>query len=155
MLSPTESNRRQPDELSLALIREGWIRPAWRTKASATRAIPPQAVSGNPAFAERGIPLVHQISVAQDYQRRGIATALMDAAEQLALGRGRNTMGINVGLFDEYGPVQRRSRSARSRQLPHNSCHRSRKKLPQPRFAQTRRIQIRIRCVYSPDGNFS
>jgi GNAT superfamily N-acetyltransferase len=32
----------------------------------------------------RGIPLVHQIAVAGPYRRRGVATLLMDAAEQLA-----------------------------------------------------------------------
>jgi hypothetical protein len=31
----------------------------------------------------------------------------MDAAEQLARDRGIATLGITVGLFDEYGPAQR------------------------------------------------
>ena len=31
----------------------------------------------------------------------------MDAAEQLARERGIVTLGITVGLFDEYGPAQR------------------------------------------------
>ncbi|HEX3751504.1 MAG TPA: GNAT family N-acetyltransferase [Streptosporangiaceae bacterium] len=54
-----------------------------------------------------GIPLLHQISVAEPYRRRGVATRLMDAAEGLARGRGVATMGITVGLFDEYGAAQR------------------------------------------------
>jgi GNAT superfamily N-acetyltransferase len=37
----------------------------------------------------------------------GVATFLMDAAEQLAWERGVTTLGITVGLFDEYGPAQR------------------------------------------------
>jgi len=58
-------------------------------------------------FRDRGIPLVHQIAVAGPFQRQGVATLLMDAAEQLARDRGIATLGITVGLFDEYGPAQR------------------------------------------------
>ena len=58
-------------------------------------------------FRDRGIPLLHQISVAQGYRRQGVATRLMDAAEQLARDRGIAILGITVGLFDEYGPAQR------------------------------------------------
>lgn len=58
-------------------------------------------------FRSRGIPLVHQIAVAGPYRRRGVATLLMDAAEQLARDRGIATLGITVGLFDEYGPAHR------------------------------------------------
>jgi GNAT superfamily N-acetyltransferase len=58
-------------------------------------------------FASRGIPLVHQIVVAGPFRRQGAATLLMDAAEQLARARGILTLGITVGLFDEYGPAQR------------------------------------------------
>ena len=36
-----------------------------------------------------------------------VATLLMDAAEQLVRDRGIATLGITVGLFDEYGPAQR------------------------------------------------
>ena len=63
--------------------------------------------SDNPAFADRDIPLVHQIVVAPEFRRSRVATALMDSAEQLAATRGRSTVGITVGLFDEYGPAQR------------------------------------------------
>jgi GNAT superfamily N-acetyltransferase len=58
-------------------------------------------------FRSRGIPLVHQIAVAGPYRRRGVATLLMDAAEQLARDRGIATLGITVGLPSEYGPAQR------------------------------------------------
>ena len=58
-------------------------------------------------FRRRGIPLVHQIAVARPVRRRGVATLLMDAAEQLTRDRGITTLGITVGLFDEYGPAQR------------------------------------------------
>jgi GNAT superfamily N-acetyltransferase len=58
-------------------------------------------------FRDRGIPLVHQLAVAGPFRRQGVATLLMDAAEQLARDRGVTTLGITVGLFDEYGPAQR------------------------------------------------
>jgi len=58
-------------------------------------------------FRDRGIPLVHQIAVAGPFRRQGVATLLMDAAEQLARDRGIATLGITVGLFAEYGPAQR------------------------------------------------
>ena len=58
-------------------------------------------------FRDRSIPLVHQVAVAGPFRRHGVATLLMDAAEQLARDRGIATLGITVGLFDEYGPAQR------------------------------------------------
>ena len=60
-------------------------------------------------FRSRGIPLVHQVAVAGPFLRQGVATLLMDAAEQLARDRGIATLGITVGLFDQYGPAQRLS----------------------------------------------
>ena len=58
-------------------------------------------------FRSRGVPLVHQVAVAGLFRRQGVATLLMDAAEQLVRDRGIATLGITVGLFDEYGPAQR------------------------------------------------
>jgi GNAT superfamily N-acetyltransferase len=58
-------------------------------------------------FQDRGIPLVHQVAVAGPFRRQGVATLLMDAAEQLARERGIATLGITVGLSGEYGPAQR------------------------------------------------
>ena len=58
-------------------------------------------------FRSRGVPLVHQVAVAELFRRQGVATLLMDAAEQLVRDRGIATLGITVGLFDEYGPAQR------------------------------------------------
>jgi GNAT superfamily N-acetyltransferase len=43
-------------------------------------------------FRRRGIPLVHQIAVAGPGRRRGVATLLMDPAEQLARDRGIGSM---------------------------------------------------------------
>ena len=35
-------------------------------------------------FRDRGIPLVHQVAMAGPFRRRGVATLVIDAAEQLA-----------------------------------------------------------------------
>jgi GNAT superfamily N-acetyltransferase len=45
-------------------------------------------VPGLAGFSEHGIPLVHQVAVAGPFRRQGVATRLMDAAEQLARTRG-------------------------------------------------------------------
>jgi GNAT superfamily N-acetyltransferase len=58
-------------------------------------------------FRDRGIPLIHQVAVAGPFRRQGVATLLMDRAEQLARERGIATLGITVGLSGEYGPAQR------------------------------------------------
>jgi GNAT superfamily N-acetyltransferase len=62
--------------------------------------------SNNPLFAKENIPLIHHLEVFSEYRRRGIATRLMDEAEQLVSTRA-DRVGITVGLFDEYGPAQR------------------------------------------------
>ena len=41
--------------------------------------------------------------MAGPFLRQGVATLLMDAAEQLVRDRGIATLGVTVGLFDEYG----------------------------------------------------
>ncbi len=62
--------------------------------------------SNYPGFRDRGIPLVHQLSVAEPFRRQGVATRLMDTMEDLARSKGAATLGITVGLFDAYGPAQ-------------------------------------------------
>ena len=44
--------------------------------------------------------------MAGPFRRQGVATLLTDAAEQLARDRGIDTLGVTVGLFDDYGPAQ-------------------------------------------------
>jgi GNAT superfamily N-acetyltransferase len=58
-------------------------------------------------FAERRIPVVHQLAVAGPFRRRGVAMLLMGAAEDLARRHGATELGITVGLFNDYGPAQR------------------------------------------------
>lgn len=46
----------------------------------------------------------HQLAVAGPFRRLGVATLLMDAAEDVARGRSVAILGITVGIFDKYGP---------------------------------------------------
>ena len=53
-------------------------------------------------------PGLSYIALARLLAACSVPTALlMDAAEQRAADRGITTLGITVGLFDEYGPAQR------------------------------------------------
>lgn len=62
--------------------------------------------SNYPGFRDNNIPLIHHLSVFDAFQRHGIASRLMDAAEELIATRATKA-GITVGLFDAYGPAQR------------------------------------------------
>ena len=62
--------------------------------------------SNNPLFRQHNIPLIHDLLVFSQFQRQGIASHLMDAAEQLIATRATQA-GITVGLFDAYGRAQR------------------------------------------------
>jgi GNAT superfamily N-acetyltransferase len=62
--------------------------------------------SNNPQFRQQNIPLIHHLGVFPQFQRQGIASCLMDAAEQL-IATCATQAGITVGLFEAYGPAQR------------------------------------------------
>jgi ribosomal protein S18 acetylase RimI-like enzyme len=62
-------------------------------------------VSGYGPFAEAGIPEIQDLNVLPQFRRRGIASALMDAAEA-AIGTWVGTAGIGVGLYADYGAAQ-------------------------------------------------
>ena len=57
-------------------------------------------------FAGQGLPVIVDFGVLQKYQRRGIGTKLMDAAEQIAAGYA-DTVTLSVGLHNGYGTAQR------------------------------------------------
>ena len=61
--------------------------------------------SGYPPFREREIPEIKNFVVLPAFRRRGVGTALMDAAEALAAERG-SIVGIGVGMEPDYGPAQ-------------------------------------------------
>ena len=56
-------------------------------------------------FAERGIPLLHQLAVAGPFRRQGVAMMLMDAAENLARRRAPRNWASRWNCYD-YGPAQ-------------------------------------------------
>ena len=57
-------------------------------------------------FAGLGLPIIVDFGVLQKYQRRGIGSKLMDAAEQIA-SRYADSVCLGVGLHNGYGTAQR------------------------------------------------
>ncbi|MGY4768044.1 GNAT family N-acetyltransferase [Kribbella sp. CWNU-51] len=53
-----------------------------------------------------GIPEIADFNVLPKFRRRGIGSALMDAAEALVASRS-DVVGIGVGLYADYGTAQR------------------------------------------------
>jgi len=53
-----------------------------------------------------GIPEIQDFNVLPKFRRRGIGSALMDAAETLVSERSA-VVGIGVGLYPDYGQAQR------------------------------------------------
>ncbi|MBR3109010.1 MAG: GNAT family N-acetyltransferase [Clostridia bacterium] len=58
------------------------------------------------AFGNKGLPEIVDFGVLQKYQRRGIGSKLMDAAEEIA-ARYADTVYLGVGLHNGYGSAQR------------------------------------------------
>lgn len=59
-----------------------------------------------PSFREQGIPEIMDLNVLPPYRNQGIATALMDKAEQ-EVAKKLGVVGIGVGLYDGYGNAQK------------------------------------------------
>lgn len=57
-------------------------------------------------FREAGIPEIQDFNVIAQFRRRGVGTRLMDQAEEL-IGKHSTTVGIAVGLYDDYGSAIR------------------------------------------------
>jgi GNAT superfamily N-acetyltransferase len=62
--------------------------------------------SGYPPFRAEGIPEIMDLNVVPRFQRRGIATLLLDEAERL-VGERSPVVGIGVGMYADYGAAQR------------------------------------------------
>lgn len=58
------------------------------------------------AFGGKGLPEIVDFGVLEKYQRKGIGSRLMDAAEQIA-GQYADTVWLGVGLHNGYGSAQR------------------------------------------------
>ena len=65
-------------------------------------------IAGGPggAFSGKGLPEIVDFGVLEKYQRRGIGSKLMDAAEQIA-SQYADTVWLGVGLHSGYGSAQR------------------------------------------------
>jgi GNAT superfamily N-acetyltransferase len=59
-----------------------------------------------PYFRDNSIPEIQDLNVLPVYRRQGVATSLVDAAENLIRQRSK-IAGIGVGLYADYGPAQR------------------------------------------------
>ena len=57
-------------------------------------------------FREEGVPEIVDFNVLPAFRRRGIGSALMDAAEELIAAVGP-TAGLGVGMTADYGAAQR------------------------------------------------
>ncbi|MBQ4452961.1 MAG: GNAT family N-acetyltransferase [Clostridia bacterium] len=57
-------------------------------------------------FKDREWPEIHDFSVLEKYQRKGIGQKLMDAAEKIA-AQYADTVCLGVGLCSSYGSAQR------------------------------------------------
>jgi GNAT superfamily N-acetyltransferase len=63
--------------------------------------------SQNPRFRGSNIPEISDLRVAEQYRRRGVATAIIAHLERLARRAGCGSIGIGVGMHRDYGPAQR------------------------------------------------
>jgi GNAT superfamily N-acetyltransferase len=57
-------------------------------------------------FLSDGIPEINDLNVIDEYQNRGIGTALIREAERIAAEAGKPIMGIGVGLTPDYEVAQ-------------------------------------------------
>lgn len=63
--------------------------------------------SGYEPFALSGIPEIVDLNVLGAWQKRGVGTAIIRGAEELARARGHLEIGIGFGLTPDYGAAQR------------------------------------------------
>lgn len=59
-----------------------------------------------PGFARKGIPEIQDLNILAEFRKRGIASRLLDCAEQAARPRA-TVVGIGVGLHPGYNAAQR------------------------------------------------
>ena len=89
--------------ISAAFAELGWNKPAsqyerYLAEQEAGQRIVP--------FREEGVPEIVDFNVLPAFRRRGIGSALMDAAEELIAAVGP-TAGLGVGMTADYGAAQR------------------------------------------------
>ncbi len=63
--------------------------------------------SRNKQFSQNQIPEISDLLVLQQYQRLGIASKLLAYCEKVTLQHDFKTIGLAVGLYEDYGPAQK------------------------------------------------
>ena len=118
-------NSRDPQTITNAFAEQGWNKPSLQfenylaDQAEGKREALVAEVEGEFAgyvtllwtskylsFADEDIPEISDLNVLTKFQRRGIASKLLDAAEK-ATAEQSSLVGIAVGLTADYGPAQR------------------------------------------------
>lgn len=61
--------------------------------------------SSYPPFFQKKIPEIVDLNVLKKFQRKGIASALMNEAERV-ISKASTNAGIGVGIVEDYGPAQ-------------------------------------------------
>jgi GNAT superfamily N-acetyltransferase len=59
------------------------------------------------SFRQNGIPEINDLNVIDEFQNRGIGTALIFEAERIAAEAGKTIVGIGVGVTPDYATAQR------------------------------------------------
>ena len=62
-------------------------------------------MSNYPPFRQKQIPEISDLNILPSFRRKGIASAIMDQAEEM-ISKRSDTAGIGVGLYTDYGPAQ-------------------------------------------------
>lgn len=62
--------------------------------------------SAYPHFNQKNIPEINDLNVLPQFRRQGIASKLLDIAEEKAK-QTHSTIGLGVGLYADYGSAQR------------------------------------------------
>jgi GNAT superfamily N-acetyltransferase len=62
--------------------------------------------SGYAYFRENGVPHIQDLVVLPRHRRKGVATRLLDMAEDI-IRQGPKIAGISFGLYSDYGAAQR------------------------------------------------
>jgi GNAT superfamily N-acetyltransferase len=81
---------------------------AWRDAAAIGRGmlVLPGHPEWSPSAYREGCPEIRDLAVAQEMQRQGVGSSLISALEREALDRGFATIGLGVGLDEEYGSAR-------------------------------------------------
>lgn len=58
-------------------------------------------------FRKNNIPEINDLLIAPDYRNQGLGQALVESLESIATSLGYQTIGLAVGLYNDYGAAQR------------------------------------------------